>query len=301
MGRCELRWFPDRGFELNLEAEEGNLSLRVSDLPLPVDGTLELSAAPVAIDRLEVLFKAEATLEGAIAQVVEATVQLAGGQLIWTSSVEDVETGEVFPFTVRVAVQVPPAAPAQGGPRPVPADEDELDWQDETTLEQMGVTRGPAPRPEPPPRVKSSGPAEAPSPPRSGMERLLAALLREGPIDLDDEDPDEGSGDDEGPTERPEVPAQPPLASRNQPRAVVSPAMEEAEDVLEMLLQAEALELSEGARVDDLVPGVARLLAIGSDDEEELAARLSAWLLEQPAVADLFIDDEKLGEILKNR
>ena len=59
-----LNWTSDRGFELDLEATDGDISLRLGPVPVPADGTGTLRAG-VELDRLEILFKALVDVGGA--------------------------------------------------------------------------------------------------------------------------------------------------------------------------------------------------------------------------------------------
>src|SRR5690606_30899791 len=95
----------------------------------------------------------QADVHGEPGQLVEAHVRLVEEDgrehLELTARIEDVETGGLLSFRAHEPVRVPPGVPARGGPRPKPADEDELDWEDETTLEQLVVNAPEAPaRPE---------------------------------------------------------------------------------------------------------------------------------------------------------
>lgn len=168
-----LNWDPERGFELDLDIEHDGVVLAMSGVPVPADGTIELSGG-VELHRLDVLFKSQATVEGEPGQVHEVRITLKADKLAVDAKVEDVETGEIARVEVEVSVDVPPVAPDQGGPRPEPEDEDELDWEDETTLEKMVVQPGdrtPAPAPV-------SGDGNEPS--AKGLQALLKALV-EGP------------------------------------------------------------------------------------------------------------------------
>lgn len=303
MSSCTLNWYPDRGFELDLDAENDEVTLRMVAVPVPVDGTGELSAAPVPLDRLEILFKAQVDVLGEPGQLQEAQVQLVQrdgrSHLELAAKVEDVETGDLIPLTASVPVEVPPEAPEAGGPRPKPPDEDELDWEDETTLEQMIVNP-----PEPGGREPSDD-----KPAGGGLKALLAALENLG---------DEGEGDDD----EPPLPglaelmgkgsaAAPPAAADEipeepEPDAVVEGAPgdqiispeEEAAGLLQLLIDRDGLELEDDFSVEDLVPGVVQILA-GPSSTEAKAGALSAWLLDHPAVADLYLADEDLAEILE--
>ena len=74
-------------------------------------------------------------------------------------------------------------------------------------------------------------------------------------------------------------------------------AVEEAKSLLELLINRDELELEDDFEADVLAPGAARILA-GRSGYEVMAQQLSEWLLEQEAVADLFVDDETLAQLL---
>lgn len=275
-----LNWYPDRGFELDLDAASEDIKLRMVAVPVPADGTEELRAG-VELDRLEILFKAQADVHGEPGQVTEARVRLVEenglSELELDVRIEDVETGGLLPFQTRQPVCLPPRAPTRGGPRPQPADEDELDWEDETTLEQMVVA----------PVGSVGGDTDGPAP-----ERELSPLeaLRRAVASLDEEEEEE-----EVPVRPAPKPAPPPAAP---PGDQLISREEEAAGLLRLLIDRDALELEEDHELDELVPGVVRILA-GRGSAESKAGALSAWLLEQPAVADLFADDDELTEILE--
>ncbi len=286
MASCTLTWFADRGFELTLEVTTEEVVLRLDAVPVPADGTIELGEG-VELHRLDVLFKASVMIEGEPGQVHEAQVKIAeeGGKprLLLDTRCEDVETGEILPFKAELSVVLPPDAPASGGPRPKPLDEDELDWDDETTLEAL-VVSGPDP-------VPAEEPPEAGS---RGLKALLEALAN---IDDEEEEaptpaPEEGLNG-HAPT-MPQGVVEPPRAEGDQWMG----AAEEARGLLQLLLQGENLELEEGCSVDALVAGTVAVLALDVGAEAK-ATKLSGWLLEQDSVADLFIGDEELAAILE--
>jgi hypothetical protein len=142
MSTGTLHWYEDRGFELDLEAAEDDVAMRLVAVPVPADGTEELRSG-VELDRLDILFKAIVEIQGEPAQLHEARVQLVvdgGNDLLEIDArCEDVETGDILPLKLSVAIRLPARAPERGGPRPVPQNEDDLDWEDETTLEQLVV------------------------------------------------------------------------------------------------------------------------------------------------------------------
>jgi hypothetical protein len=293
-----LSWYADRGFELDVEASDQDVALRLAAVPIPADGTDELRAG-VDLDRLDILFKASVEIQGETAQIQDARITLVtedGADLLsLDAKCEDVETGDIIPVRMTVPIQVPDGVPASGGPRPIPTNEDDLDWEDETTLEQMVVNAPEAPSAD---EIDEVRPAAS----GKGLQALLKALAN-----IDEEDEDEPSAEvDEAESEG--VADEAAL-----PRARVLPADEiteaegpdqslgaegEARSLLELLVNSDHLELDGDAEVDGMVAGVAEILALPLSHESK-ATRLSSWLLEQEQVADLFIDDDDLAEILE--
>lgn len=300
MGSCTLNWFSDRGFELDVEAAEDGVALRLVNVPVPADGTAELRSG-VELDRLDILFKANVEIEGEPAQLHDARVQLVededGTALDIDAHCEDIDTGDLLPVRLRLEVRLPAGAPERGGPRPVPTNEDDLDWEDETTLEQLVVNAPEAAATE----------ERAPTGAGRGLQALFQALAS---LDSEDEGPLE---DETG--EVPAPPAKPaagrPAPGRNAPRPVEPEEPEEPEEgdqslgaagearsLLDLLVRQESLELEDDADLDELSEGVAEILALRVSSEAK-ASRLSEWLLEQEGVADLFIGDDDLAVILE--
>ena len=67
---------------------------------------------------------------------------------------------------------------------------------------------------------------------------------------------------------------------------------------MELLIARDALELEEDFEISALVDGVMPILAM-QVPPSRMAEILSEWLLEQDAVADLYVGDEDLAEILE--
>jgi hypothetical protein len=297
MASCTLRWFSDRGFELDLDVEGHDVALRMVGVPIPSDGTAELRSGPIELDRLDVLFKAQADVEGEPGQVQEASVQLVAVEGVdsvqLTAKVEDVETGELHALTVAVPVVVPAGCPEVGGPRPTPRAEDELDWEDETTLEQM-VVNGPEGHLRDV-EDESEGADEA-----VGLQRLLRALadLGQGENAEGEEPPPAVEPEENDPDTEPTVQMMTSdiLAEADGDQSLSEDA--EARALLDLLIGREALELEEDGTVSMLVPGAASLLALETSSDHKARA-FSSWLLEEPAVADLYIDDEALAALLE--
>ncbi|MEZ4239538.1 MAG: hypothetical protein R3F59_25955 [Myxococcota bacterium] len=267
------------------------MALRLAAVPVPADGTDELRAG-VDLDRLDILFKASIEISGETAQLQDARVTLTteNGEdaLELDAKCEDVETGDIIPVRMVVPVRVPDGVPARGGPRPVPTNEDDLDWEDETTLEQLVVNAPEVPNADEPDEVR---PASG-----KGLQALLKALAN---IDDEDSVAEEGATLDE-PDEEPEP------VRRNRPDDDEEEEPEgpdqslgaegEARSLLQLLVDGGHVELE--GEIDGLVGGVTDILALPLSPESK-ATRLSGWLLEQEQVADLYIDDDELAEILE--
>lgn len=293
-----LRWYPDRGFELDLNAAVDDVTLMLVAVPLPAGGTAELRDEKLELDKLEILFKAQVDVAGAPGQLTEAHVQIAkadGAEVIRLETVvEDAETGETREIKVEAPVQMPPEAPESGGPKPSPADEADLDWDDDDTFEAM--FKDPLTQENPlPVAERKSGGDEAPAAEAKtggGFDRLLRALLSADPTD------DEPSIDDE-PSLPPAPDATLSLVEDEAPlpdsSMVADPA--DARGLLGFLVEREQLELEDGHSVEELVAGAAPILASpkGADTR---AAALSEWLFEQDAVAELYIDDDGLAGLI---
>lgn len=282
-----LKWFADRGFELDLAADLEDIQLRFAAVPVPADGTREL-AEGVELNKIDVLFKCQAAIDGAPAQLQDATVAVSDGKLKLEAGLEDVENGLLYPLEAELDCVIPPGPPEAGGPRNVSPDEDEIDWGDETTFEVLAgdvpdaalLTEESEPEELPPAAPSAEPPDDA-----SGLAKLLSALKN-----LDDDEEPEGEPLPPLPDE-PEAPL--PTSGGDQKMS----AVEEAKFLLELLIKRDELELEEDFEVDALAPGASRILT-GRVGYEAMAQQLSEWLLEQDAVADLFVDDETLAQLL---
>ena len=282
---ARLSWDEERGFELDLHAPHEGMLVRMAGVPVPADGTESLAAEAVELDRLEILFKADVDLDGMPGQLQEASVQIAGQKLKVIAKVEDAESGNVSPFECEVPLDVSAAAPASGGPVASSQNEEDLDWEDENTLEQlfgdvMPMSTGEVRKPEPKP-----GPAGG------GFAALLNALAGA--------DPDMHAPTEEVPKARKAEPfTNEPMAEDDFLPPSPSFSVEaEARSFLQLLLEHDDLELAEGHEADELVPGLAPILAAGQSPDQK-AAILSDWFLDQEAVEELYIDDERLAGLL---
>lgn len=287
-GTATLTWTSDRGFDLDLTADLEDIQLRFAAVPVPADGTAEL-AAGVELNKLDILFKCQAAIDGVPAQLQDATVSLNSGSLTLIAGLEDVENGLLYPLETEIPCSLPSGVPDSGGPRNTSPDEDDLDWGDETTFEQIaGDVPDVALLTEEREIDEPDEPADAPP---KGFAALLDALKNL------DETADEGEIPTEERTPVPRMAGQ-LLADGGQLGSDhLMSATQEAKSFLELLEKREELELEEEHRVDELAKGAADILATPLSWDAKATA-LSEWLIEQPAVADLFIDDESLSELL---
>ncbi|MCB9678559.1 MAG: hypothetical protein H6737_25885 [Alphaproteobacteria bacterium] len=290
-GTATLTWFADRGFELELSADLEDIQLRFAALPVPADGTIELEKG-VELNKLDMLFKCQAAIDGAPAQLQDATIAVRDGKLHLAAGLEDVENGLLYPLEAEIPVRLPSGVPAAGGPRNQSPDEDDLDWGDETTFEAVaGDVPDAALLTEERDLDDDSDFGDEPEPDDDEPEekpRGLAALLQ-ALKNLDDEDAEPVAPVTE------EVPM-PPKASPPSGDQKMGP-IAEAVSLLRLLIDREELEMEDDHEPEELGSGVASILATPMSFEKK-ASVLSEWLLEQPQVADLYVDDETLGEIL---
>jgi hypothetical protein len=89
------------------------------------------------------------------------------------------------------------------------------------------------------------------------------------------------------------APARPPAAPQTQEIDDVAGAVR----LLQYLADENLLALEDGAPLSELGAGVARILA-AARNPVAAAGRLSKWLLAQPQVAELYIDDGALEDLL---
>ena len=71
----------------------------------------------------------------------------------------------------------------------------------------------------------------------------------------------------------------------------------EAKSLLDLLVRGDHLELEDDHDTAELAAGAAEFLSLPVSAETK-ASHLSEWLLDQPAVADLYIGDDDLAQIL---
>lgn len=286
---ARLGWDDSRGFELDLVAESDGVLVRMAGVPVAADGTDALVARAVELHRLEILFKADVDLDGVPGQLQEATVQLRGGQLAFEAKLEDAETGESQAFSATVPCEVSRMAPKSGGAVAQTVEEEELDWEDENTLEQlfgdvMPMSTSEVREPEP-----------EPGPSGGGFAALLKALAGADP---DSHQPTEevSKRDVAAPNSAPfENDPMPEIDFAAPPAAFSVEA--EALSFLKLLIDNDHLELAEDHEPDELVSGLAPILALNAGPAIK-ASTLSNWLLEQDAVEELYMDDESLEELL---
>lgn len=71
----------------------------------------------------------------------------------------------------------------------------------------------------------------------------------------------------------------------------------EALGLVQLLIRGDNLELEDDHEPEELAEGMVAILALPVSADRK-AAMLSEWLLDQDAVADLFIGDDDLAQIL---
>jgi len=289
--RSALHWDPEIGFELDVDISDEDVLIRMVRVPVPADGTRRLRASPpVKLYPLDTLFKSQVDVEGAPGQINDVRVRVVGEgleELALQATVEDAETGETRPLDVRLPLHLSQEAPESGGPFPNPPDEDELDWEDEETLDRL-VNDAPEAVPSRLDGEDEAEPGEGGEAAEGGegLEMLLRALLDptgKPAADQEGEKPtsDRPSGpipDDEG--------------------SMLMSSEQEAWAFVQLLIDQEHLELVEGAHSSSLAPEMARLLAKRTSNESKAAA-IANWLIEHPAVEEVYIDDDSLAELLE--
>jgi len=134
--RATLHWDLEVGFELDVDLAKDDLSVRMVRVPVPADGTAALGEA-IALYALDTLFKSQVDVGGAPGQLDGVEVRVDGESLHLTASVEDAETGDTQALAVALPLAWDGEAPATGGPVPPKPEEDDLDWEDEETLERL--------------------------------------------------------------------------------------------------------------------------------------------------------------------
>src|SRR5688572_18482011 len=95
-----LHWSPDTGFELDIDFEAEDVSVRMVRVPVPADGMLALAKDAIRLHPLDVLFKSQVDVDGAPGQLDDVRIQLLGQALRLRAVVEDAETGETRDLAV---------------------------------------------------------------------------------------------------------------------------------------------------------------------------------------------------------
>lgn len=268
VGQATLDWNADRGFVLHLEAESEGVRVVLHEVPVPADGTDEL-AEGVELDKLEVLFKADADVDGTPGQVLEASLQAGDTEITLRAKVEEAESGAITHFVATMPMDLHGNPPVSGGPRPVPQSEDELDWDDETTYEKLFADAFPKGPPTPKEAVETA-PADR------GLAALLKALAE--PNAPDDEDYDEDEAPDLGGADLTDT--------------------ADAMELIKLLVESDQLALEEGADLAVLAELVSAVLS-GNGDTEARAEALAAALISAPGVEELFADDDDLERLIE--
>ena len=274
LGTSQLTWDSERGFRLNIAVKSQDVRLSLTGIPVPADGTIELFAQPIELDKLDLLFKAEVEVEGMPGQLHEAQVTFSKTEIAVSCVIEEVESGDLQDFECKAAVFIPRGVPESGGPKPEPTDDAELDWEDDDTLEAMlgepkipndlfieeedaGDDEG----------LPAGGKAK-------GLDALLAALLSMDKAD---------SAEDEKET-------------KSAAPVIKDPG--NAEGLLKLLVEGGDLELEDGHALSELIGGAAPIVASMRPSSSKAEA-LSSWLFSQDAVAELYMDDESLATLLE--
>lgn len=276
-----LHWDAAQGFLLDLDAREGDIVITMVGVPVPADGTAELSQG-VELDKLEILFKADVDFSGAPGQLHSARAQLlqAKQSLGLAVTVEDAESGAKRDLTLELPLQVEGSPPAAGGPRAEAATEDELDWDDETTFERMFSDVAPPPKDAPAPEAEAEAAEDKAD---RGFAALLRALVSEAPAE--------------------DAPASPAPAPREEAAPDLArldlSGIGEARDLLAFLVEQEQLELEEGADMRPLCEAVAPHLMARRGSWEQKAAAISKAILDHDSVEELYMDDDSLAELLE--
>ena len=257
----QLEWNDTDGFVLNCQGTVDGVSLHLAGVAVPADGLLAL-ANGVALYKLDLLFKAQASLGADLAQVVDGSVAHDGTALTLVCKVEDMETGDIRRVTHTADCPIDGGPPKEGGPVASEPDEGDLDMDDEFEL--------PIPALPATGQTGSSAPsAKPPASSQDGIGRLLQALLQ---VEQGEDGPVEASPEPAG-------------------------DVDAAVRFLQILVDNEGLEMEAGASLESIASGAATFLD-GSGHPDKRAAALSEWLLEQEGVEDLYISDEDLGHLI---
>ncbi|MFT6146858.1 MAG: hypothetical protein ACJAZO_001745 [Myxococcota bacterium] len=310
MSQATLHWTSDKGFSLDLDSSEDDVTVRFMGVTVPVDGTESLRAEPVGLYSMDMLFNTHVDVGHAPGQLHSSTVMLDGDHLVLKADLEDAETGQQRSWTVRVPVVVPASAPAIGGFVAKEPVEDDLDWEDDGDFDM------PADMPTMPSKPSADGMATATGGGGDvGMEALLRSLMKSGPpeaaaTDFDEpddaalaaleaeesEEDEEDAGDGDGISSA----LLAALLGGGEDEEEDSPGddLDHAINFLQLLVNREGLALEPGFTVQDLAAGAAPILMSGGP-AERVATKLSNWLLEQDSVEELYIDDESLETLLE--
>lgn len=309
MSQATLHWTSDKGFTLDLDYSEEDVTVRFMAVTVPADGTDRLREEPVGLFSMDMLFNTHVDVGHAPGQLHSATVHLVDDNLVLAADLEDAETGQQRAWSVQVPVVVPAAAPASCGFVAAEPAEDDLDWEDDGDFEM------PAGMPAMPPAPSAAGAATATASGGggdAGMEALLRSLMKSGPpaAAADVEEPDDAAlaaleSEDQEDDSADDGISSALLAALlggadDDDEDDDSPGddLEHAVNFLQLLVNREGLALEPGFTVHDLAAGAAPIL-MSSVPAERMATQLSNWLLEQDSVEELYIDDESLEAILE--
>ena len=288
------------------------MTVAITAIPVSADGSVELLAGPIELDKLDLLFKAQVDVGGIPGQVHEGQISFTSHLATLDCVVEEVESGELIDFQCRAPIAIPKDVPKAGGPKPIPSDDAELDWEDDDTLEAMlGEPSSTAEI-----SFKDSGLDEsdttetlaADAPKEKGLDALLKALLTSDGPKLDT--PPAASAASAAPASEDALESDDGLSGMGADSlfsALLGGALtDEPEDLdpanakglLSLMVESGDLELEDDADLDDLVPGAAPIVASPRPSSAKAVA-LSEWLFEQDGVAELYMDDESLASLLE--
>jgi hypothetical protein len=263
-----LRWFPDRGLELDLRIVLDRVTITMMGVPIPVDGTKALRAGLIEMDSLEILFKSEVDIEDLSGHLLSASVQLVesemGDLLSFRATAEELR-GDLRRIAVQIPVTLPPGVPEEAGPQPQTEPVDELNWADDKVLARL---------------LSDMFQPEAKNPYNekawwgTGLDTLLKTLGIASP-DLEQEN-------------KPK-----PKKRKKKNDKVEQIAM----GLLDFLVERRKLVLDQGVLIGELVDGAAPHLDPNKTARNR-AKGFSRWLLKQPGVFELSISDSELAMLI---
>lgn len=289
---ASLSYSAQGGIKLDLDGTIDGISVRFMGVSVPAEGLAALRKAPVALFEMDLLFSTHIDLGDAPGQLHTGAVQIDGDALVLSGELEDAETGQSSQWKARFALQLDGSVPEEGGTVLDEPAEDAFDFDDDE--DDMAMPKG------------EGGGMEAllrtlmKTPPGAGdddfdepSDEALAALESEEGEDEDDDEDDTGMSS--------QLLAAILGASSVEPEAASQAHHDDdlthAVNFLQLLVDREGLELEEGASLEALAEGAAPII-LSEGRADKRATQLSNWLLDQPGVEELYIDDESLEGLL---